>query len=303
MRRVADAVRALRLELREVALVRRERALVGGRGVGIPPDAHVDVRRHVQEVPRPGHEGLELLRTRQRAPWRRGRFHEVNPVVVRAWMFRRNPQRRGEEGFDLRSPGLRRAVAFPPVVRVQVELRLGCECQHVGVARIRLGERAHPLGVAFLVDDARLRVARSERGDQRAMAGRGVNRQRLGAAHRGLHARGVDLLHVGVDRRPERPREPPEAERTLRVRTRGRVERSRGLRRVEAPCEHHALVEIALRARHWRSGGEGVAPHAVEERRGFTRERGRAQRRRGACSRKPGKEAGRRLWRPHAAEG
>jgi hypothetical protein len=58
---------------------------------------------------------------------------------------------------------------------MQVELRLGRERQNVGVAGTALGERAHLRGVALLVDHARPRMARDERGDQCPMPGRCVD--------------------------------------------------------------------------------------------------------------------------------
>jgi len=171
---------------------------------------------------------------------------------------------------------------------MQVELRLGGERQDVGVAGTALGERTHLGGVAFLVDDARLRVARGERRDQGAVPGRCVDGQRLGPPDRGLHARGVGLVHVGVDGGPERPRQSPEADRALRVCARSSVERARRLGGVEAPREHYALVEKALGERHRRAGGVRVRPHAVQERCALARLREGAEGERGAGERDPG---------------
>ena len=66
VRDVADAVRALRIDLRDVAVVRRDRPLVGRDRLGVATGAHVDVRRHVQQVPGTRHEAAQPVGARLR---------------------------------------------------------------------------------------------------------------------------------------------------------------------------------------------------------------------------------------------
>ena len=69
--------------------------LVHGRGVGIAlrrlrvlAGADIDVRRHVHQVSRAGHQRLEPAGLRHRALGRLRRFDRVNVVVIRARMIR-----------------------------------------------------------------------------------------------------------------------------------------------------------------------------------------------------------------------
>ena len=93
VRDVADAVGALRIDLFEVSLVGGDRLLVGRHRVRVAPDAHVDVRRHVQQVTRARHGVAQPVRARQRSLRVRRRFHQVDPVMIGAGVLRRERER------------------------------------------------------------------------------------------------------------------------------------------------------------------------------------------------------------------
>ena len=72
----------------EVLLVDRHRALVGVERAAVLADAVVDVRRHVDDVPRARHQRAEALGGRERAFGRRRRLDRVDVEVDRAGMVR-----------------------------------------------------------------------------------------------------------------------------------------------------------------------------------------------------------------------
>ncbi len=151
---VADAVGALRIDGGEIASIGLDRALIGEDRVVVAPRAQVDVRRHVQQVPRAGDPVAQQVGARQ-APCRvPRRLLQVDPVVVRAGVVGREFDGPLQQRLDLAGPWLRRAVRVPPIVGMQVEQRLGGEQGDVAVARVPRRERAHLVRVARLVDRA-----------------------------------------------------------------------------------------------------------------------------------------------------
>ena len=145
VRHVADAVGALRVDLRQIAPVGLDRALVG-------PDRRLrSGRRACRCAPACAAGGPSRApRSRRksalgwaRCGWARG-FLQVDPVVVRAGKAGSQRQR-AEQRVDLGRPGLGAAVRRPPVVGVQVEQRLGRQQRDVGIAGVALRQRAHAL--------------------------------------------------------------------------------------------------------------------------------------------------------------
>ncbi len=186
--------------------------------------------------------------------------------MIGAGMIRREREGARELRSDLRRPRPRRAVGAPPVIGVQVHQRFGGERRDVGIPRIGACERAHALGVRVLVDCAGSRVPYRQCLDERARCGRGARRKRDRAGQRGPNASLRTRIHVGVDAGPERPRESPVAERAAGIdRDRG-FERTRGFRGIEAPDQHDALMEVALRDRRTACHRPAIGTHAVEER-------------------------------------
>ena len=267
MRDVADPVRALRVHLRLVGAVGGDRRLVRPRRVGVAAGAHVDVGRHVQQVAGAGHERAQAVRAGERAPGLARALHHVDPVVVGARMVRRELQRAREQVGRCAGPRLRRAVGVPPVVRVEVEFGLGGEHQDLGVARKLPRELAHLRRVGLLVDGRGVGVARRKRRDQRLMARRRAGGQRPCPGEGRRHAGAGRGVHVGVDVRALRPRQRPPAGGALRVGARRGRERARGLGRIEAPRERHALLEIPLREGRRGPCRRVVGAQAVEQRR------------------------------------
>ena len=135
---------------------------------------------------------------------------------------------------------------------------------------MRAGERLHRVRVGLLVEALemrRIRMARRQCRD-RARARAALRAARPGAGDRRRNARPVARLHVAVHVGAERPREPPPAQRTARIDPRRFREGARRLGRIEAPGQHDALVEIALRQRVLRGDESAVGPHAIEQRGG-----------------------------------
>ncbi len=203
----------------------------------------------------------------------------MDPVVVGARVPGRQRQRARQLRADLRGPRARPAVAVPPVVRVQVHHGFGGEHRDVRIARISARELAHPLGVGLFVDregspagGCRADSASTSARSRRAACGASASRARQRIAH----ARRRGGIHVGVDGGAERPGEPPPAQDATRVDLGRRRERARRFGRVEAPCERHALREVALRRR--------PVARLRHRRRGQAREQ-RRRRRGGRCRR------------------
>ena len=201
VRDVPDAVGTLRVDLCDVALVGADRALVGRDRVGVAAGAHVDVRRHVQQVARSRHQPPQPVRARPCLLRMRRRLHQVDPVVVGAGVRRCLRERAREQRADLRGPRACAAILRPPVVRVQVQQRLRGERGDVGVARIGAGEGVHAQRIRLLVDS-------------RGIVGERMPRRQC------------------VDRARDRG-----GPRVRRVRARGRARLARAPRR-PAPCRH-----------------------------------------------------------------
>ena len=104
VRVVAERVHALRAALRDVVLVGGNRLLVRLDGVGVAPDAQVDVRRHVDDVPCPGHQRQQAIGFLLRAFGSLGRLPQVDPVVERARVLRVARQHALERGDGLVVP-------------------------------------------------------------------------------------------------------------------------------------------------------------------------------------------------------
>ena len=186
---VAHAVGALGVHLRQVAFVGLDRALVGRRGLGITAGAHVDVRRHVQQVARARHQRAQPLGLRHGALGRGREFEQVHPVVIGAGVVGGQRQGPRQQRHDLARPGQGLAIGLPPVVGMQVEQALGREHGHVGVARVLRRQGAQAREIALLVDfvRARTRVAHGQGRDQVAKARRCLACKRLRLLQRGGH--------------------------------------------------------------------------------------------------------------------
>jgi hypothetical protein len=213
---------------------------------------------------------------------------QVHPVVVRAGMARREFSARESSAMISAVHGSGLPSGCPPVVGVQVEHRLGGQQRDVGVARVTAGQCAQAGRVGFFVDGigAAGGVAQRQRIDEIAKARRRRGPLRPRLAQRGVDALGVLRCHVGIDGRTQRPRQAPRAGGALGVQPGRRFERSRRLLRVEAPGQHHALLEHAPRSSD-AAGIRGTElAHAVEHRRDLGRtRRGGVKRARGGADR------------------
>ena len=268
MRDVADAVGALRVDGLQVAPVGLDRLPVGEDRVLVTADAQVDVRRHVHEVAGARHAVAQEVGARLAVARPGRRLLEVNPVVMRAGVIGNERQRAGQLRDDRRRPRLRLAVGLPPVVRVQVEDRLGGEHRDFPVLRQAPGQRFHRPGVAFLVEVAAGRMADRQRGDQALLRGRRLGGVGPRLLQRRAHALAGSGVHVAVDVGSERPGERPPACRAVGIDARGGIERARGLGRIEAVGEEHSLVDVLLRQRLAGVGGQVVATEVGEQRGG-----------------------------------
>ncbi len=200
---IADPVGALRVDLRQVGAIRRDRRFVGARGIRVAADAHVDVRRHVRQVPGARDQRGQPIRARQRAPGPRRTLHHVDPVVIGAGVRGRQAQCPRQQVGGRGGPGLLAAVCLPPVVGVQVEQRLRRQRGDLGVVRKPPGQRLHPGGVGVFVDgQCGAGMARRERGDQATVARRRGRRpvpvaRASASATRGAAAASMSALMVG----------------------------------------------------------------------------------------------------------
>ncbi len=154
MRVVRHRIEALRAAMRQIALVSVDRELVAADRVGVAADALVDVRGHVDHVPRRRHQGQDRVRRALGSFRRRGRFEQVNQQVQRGRVGRIAAQHVLGERDDVGRAGVRTSVRHPVVPRPQVHHRLDVEHRDVEVAREAAVHRAHGLGVGAIVGGA-----------------------------------------------------------------------------------------------------------------------------------------------------
>ena len=200
---LAQEERAVDLEVVVVAAVERvevERALalqvlaIGLDGPLVPRDdvavaaaQHVDVRRHVLQVPGVGHEPAQLVGRRQRALRKRRHLHRVEVQVqqpgVRLRRARHAPLQHGERLERVGALGRLAGLQVPELPRSPADQRLGEQRGHVGiVAELAVGG-PHRLGVGVAPERAllgrrRRREARCQRLDQRTLdRGRAVEQR------------------------------------------------------------------------------------------------------------------------------
>ena len=266
-------VDALARRLREEAIVLDHGTRVGCHGLVVHAQPDVDVRRHVDDVPRRGHETLEASSRRQRAVGPVGRLDGVDVEMVGTGVTgcrgenaleRRHDLRRVLSPLDVGSEGApvqrdvhqgvgkeraqQRIVGETPP-RLSHRVRVGhVEC--TAILGRRIGETPH-----LRLDQRALDLGRAIRHRQRPL------RRLVGLpGHRRVGHRPVDV-------RAQRVRHAPVRHGAVGVEPGHLVERPQGLVVVEAPAEREALVEVRLRqlgvGRHLAAG----RPQPVVERR------------------------------------
>ncbi len=264
---VADPVRTLCIDLRQITPIGFDGALVRTDRVVEAADPQVDVRRHVQQMAGTG-DGVVQEHGAGQGASRMGRgFLQVDPVMVCARVAAIECHRPLEQVFDLGRPGACRAVRLPPVVGVQVQKCLGGEHRDVGVARVAARHCAHALRVGRLVDRAAARVAQRQRIDQRALHRRGAPLMPPRLAKGPLDLDRGFRAHVGVDVGPQRPGKCPPARGAGRVDGQCGLERTHGLRRIEPVDQQNALIDVAADASIARLGRPVIAVEAGQQRR------------------------------------
>ena len=177
---------------------------------------HVDVRRHVDQVPGSRHQLRQPVGAGQR-PLGRGRgLHRVDIEVAGARMVRVLGDRllqRGHHGLGVRT---RLGATVGPVVPGrQVHQRLGVQRLHVGIVGVLLRQRREGVGVGGIergaVGDRLGSVALGHRVDQVTLDRRGARLERHGPLDRGVGRAVHRRVHGRVDVRPHRVGDPPPA--------------------------------------------------------------------------------------------
>ena len=276
---LAQEERAVDLEVVVVTAVERvevERALalqvlaIGLDGPLVPRDdvavaaaQHVDVRRHVLEVPGVGHEPAQLVGRGQRALRKRRHLHRVEVEVqqpgVRLRRARNAPLQHGERLARVGALGRLAGLHVPELPRSPADQRLRAEGRHVGiVAELAVGG-PHRLGVGVAPERAllgrrRRREARRQRLDHRALdGGRAVEQGVRPLDGRARERDHLDQL-VRLERDPvlvvvraHRVGDAPVGHRTGRIRIDGALEAAHRLLVVEAVRPRQAPVEPGLR--------------------------------------------------------
>jgi hypothetical protein len=153
---VADTVRALRVDLREVACIRCDCRLVRCDRVVVASHPHIDVCWHVKKMTRGRHEMRKGVGARQRALGMRRSLPNMDSVMVCACVPRLERDRSIEQRENLGRPRSRLPVCVPPVVRMQIQKRFGGQRGDFRIARPSSSEDAHALGIRGLIDDVRI---------------------------------------------------------------------------------------------------------------------------------------------------
>jgi hypothetical protein len=139
---------ALRPDRGVLARLRRHGRLVDAHRIAVAADAHVDVRRHVDEVRRLRCDRAESIGGGERAFGLTARVEGVDQEVVEAGMHRLRLQPAlqafADEGDVAGRPA---GLAIPPVAARRDHHGFGPEHKDVGIVRVRVGQRAHALGV------------------------------------------------------------------------------------------------------------------------------------------------------------
>ena len=137
-----EVERALALEVLAIGL---DRPLVPRDDVAVAAAQHVDVRRHVLQVPGVGHEPAQLVRRRQRALRKRRHLHRVQVEVqqpgVRLRRARHGPLEHGERLARVGALGRLAGLQVPELPRRAADQRLGEQRRHVGIVSELAGRR------------------------------------------------------------------------------------------------------------------------------------------------------------------
>jgi hypothetical protein len=269
VRVVHHRVRALRLRHLDVALVRGDGAPVRLGRVGVAPDAHVDVGRHVHQVAGGRRESGEPLRARQCPLRARRRFDGVDVVVVRAQVVRVLREHAFEDRDDLRRAGRRLAIERPQLPRPQHHQGLGVERGRIEVVRVPAHDAAHGVGVVAVelhaIGAGGTRVALRERIDVVTLGGARRRRERDRLRH-GLARHEVARI---VDRqvvvRSRREGDAPPGHGAAGVEPRRLTERAHRLVVIESVDQAEALIEVALGLRVARRDRMAVGTKSVED--------------------------------------
>ena len=260
-------VHAARFRGLDVLAIDLRRLGIARHGALVVARAHVDVRRHVNDMTGGRYERVEPLRARERASRRRRRFDRVDVVMVGADVHRIALEHRLQHRDDFFRAFRRLAVARPQLPRPQIHQALCVERRGVEIVGIAFHDVAH--GVLVLNRERsqiclwivgvplhqRLDVRALARPSTRLRAGGRVCQERLCALRcvvGRLLARGID---VEVDVRTERERNPPMRHRRGGVELRRAAERADRLVVVEAVDERQTLVEELLRLAALRRDG------------------------------------------------
>ena len=250
VRVIHHAVDVARLRLGEVRAVCLHRLHVGRPRVRVPADPVVDVRRHVDHVPRAGRERAQTIGGGEGALRCGAPLHRVDIEMVGARVIRVCREHPLERDDDLLGAGLGLAVLRPQGPRAQVHHRVGEERRRVEVVGKAPRDVAHGVGIGAVEGGAvgvrRATVARGERGNDGALALRGPRRQRA-RLHDGRE-RGVLALRVGraIVVRAIGEGHAPVAHGARRIEAGRLAEGPLCLEVIEAVDQPQSLVEVGL---------------------------------------------------------
>ena len=143
VRIILKRIEALHTALSDVVLVGFDGADIAFGGGRIPTNTQVDMRRHVNQVPRPGHQPPQPLGAPQGPLGSGGGFYGMDIVVIRTGMKRFSL----EDGFEGRNKFHRarvRPTILPPVVPgTKVHQGRSIEGGGIGIIRITLRKFPH----------------------------------------------------------------------------------------------------------------------------------------------------------------
>ena len=137
-----ERIKALHTALSDVVLVGFDGTDIAFGSGRIPTNAHIDVRGHVNNVPRPGHQLLQPLGAPQGPLGSGGGFNGMDIVVIRPGVKRFSL----EDGFEDRNKFHRARVrpTIPPPVVPGTKVHQGRSIEGGGIGIIRIALRKFP---------------------------------------------------------------------------------------------------------------------------------------------------------------
>ena len=182
-----------------------DRGLVPVHHVVVVPAKHVDMRRHVDQVPGIRHQRAQRIRRAQRLFRERRHLHQVHVEVQEARVPHRlliARQRLLQHRLCLgrrRALGRAAALEVPHLPGREIEQRLGEDRAHLAALGMRPERHAHGIGEVAVPgrhvrDRLGLRIAGGQRRDHRPLPVRRVTRRRKSGPRRGMGGGGLPGL-------------------------------------------------------------------------------------------------------------